>query len=89
MVVTNAYPRLRDARVRAERRQAESCVTTLNYTVQRCVIDWQSGAGVAGNDKDAALAFYIANGYLQNPDTVSVANIDFVDGIWVSLLPPS
>jgi len=86
LVLTNTYPAMRDSRNRAINAHAEAAVTSLNTAAYRITVESPQDASnpvLAGNDKQAALAYYVDHGYLANGDKINLTYVEFLSGVWI------
>jgi len=77
-----AVPAFLESRDSAEDEGREARITVLNQAAQRARIMSLAGAGTFGSDKDAALNWYIDNGFLVNGGIISLEGIEFQSGVW-------
>lgn len=84
IVIGFGYPALLSAREDAELRTAEANAGLFNRFATEMRMEYLSGPGTVGNNKEAAFAEYMGRGYLQRP--ISIERLEFLDGQWLIVL---
>jgi prepilin-type N-terminal cleavage/methylation domain-containing protein len=82
ILVGFAIPGLNAAKKEAQQTQINANLRNLNMFASQMRSAGITNVGSSGNDKEAALNFYLQRGFIQGGKRPEIGNLKFEDGIW-------